>query len=251
MMDRGGTPSRRCSSIPISAQRIRRGVAGTNTRSSRPRSGGWPRLYQTTIGGGFQRVTKEDVEFHWIDSGMRSRRTASLSAVNYAADWLFEGIVQGGGVLTIHKTTQPEGRHRALAVSVAGSTPARRKGLAVHLKQLHEKSGSASKLANFACDIRKPCADVLPEYTSRSSESRRARGGLYDRRVLTPAEHVLHTFIGCWLWTACEGDGLSDVTHGSSKVGWTRFIRCKPPFIGCRTRISLCKEGRTCALTLN
>ena len=54
------------------------------------------------------------------------------------------------------------------------------------MKQLHEKSGSMSKLSNFACDIRKAVStNALPEY---GLEITRNRGG---EEVVTMAKRVL------------------------------------------------------------
>lgn len=54
------------------------------------------------------------------------------------------------------------------------------------MKQLHEKSGSMARLANFACDIRKAVsANALPEY---GLEINRNREG---EEVITMARRVL------------------------------------------------------------
>ena len=58
--------------------------------------------------------------------------------------------------------------------------------LAVTMKQLHEKSGSMARLANFACDIRKAVsANTLPEYGLEITRNREGE------EVVTMARRVL------------------------------------------------------------
>ena len=54
------------------------------------------------------------------------------------------------------------------------------------MKQLHEKSGSMARLANFACDIRKAVsANALPEYDLEITRNREGE------EVITMAKRLL------------------------------------------------------------
>ena len=81
--------------------------------------------------------------------------------------WLFEGIVQQGGVLSIHEdyfllTGGVERWLYRVARKHAGSQET---GWSFTMRQLYEKSGSAARFSDFALDVRRiVAADGLPEY---------------------------------------------------------------------------------------
>jgi plasmid replication initiation protein len=192
MMDRGGTPSRKMQFHPYSLLKgIRRGVGGDQYQKLQAALRRLAATYiQTTI-----RVPKgsrkKTVEFHWIDQWDALEENGKPIGMSITLpDWLFEGIVQGGGVLTIHEDyfTLKGGIERWLYRVARKHAGSQEGGWRFTMRQLHEKSGSASKLANFACDIRKAVsADVLPEYTL---EIVRNRAG---QEVVCMSRRVLNT----------------------------------------------------------
>jgi plasmid replication initiation protein len=108
--------------------------------------------------------------FHWLEgwtevidesTGLTQGMTLTLP------DWLFRGIVERGGVLTIHEdyfllTGGIERWLYRVARKHGGNQDI---GLQFTMRQLHEKSGSAARFADFAFDIREVVlADGLPEY---------------------------------------------------------------------------------------
>lgn len=109
--------------------------------------------------------------FHWLEGweelvDEESGRTIEMALT--LPDWLFEGIVDQGGVLRIHNDyfKLSGGIQRFLyrvARKHAGNQP---HGWSFTMRQLHEKSGSLAKPWDFAIDVRKAvAADNLPEYT--------------------------------------------------------------------------------------
>ena len=160
------------------------------------------------------------MEFHWIDQWDALEENGKPIGMSITLpDWLFEGIVQGGGVLTIHEDyfTLKGGIERWLYRVARKHAGSQEGGWRFTMKQLHEKSGSASKLANFACDIRKAVsADVLPEYTLEIARNRAGQEVVcMSRRVMTRVR--LTRFIRCPCGQPVKGHGLSDAP--------TRFIR--------------------------
>jgi plasmid replication initiation protein len=113
---------------------------------------------------------KKTTGFHWIEhwdsyedeDGKPLHMSITLPA------WLYEGIVQGGGVLSIHEdyfllTGGIERWLYRVARKHAGSQEG---GWQFTMRQLYEKSGSAARFSDFALDVRKVVsADALPEYT--------------------------------------------------------------------------------------
>src|SRR5207248_5262529 len=109
--------------------------------------------------------------FHWIEhwdsyeheDGKPLRMSITLPA------WLYEGIVQGGGVLSIHEdyfllTGGIERWLYRVARKHAGSQEG---GWQFMMRQLYEKSGSTSRFSDFALDVRKVVdLNSLPEYIS-------------------------------------------------------------------------------------
>src|SRR4051812_21286524 len=100
--------------------------------------------------------------------------------------WLYEGIVQGGGVLSIHEdyfllTGGIERWLYRVARKHAGSQEG---GWQFTMRQLYEKSGSVARFSDFALDVRKVVsADALPEYTLELA--RNAEGDEIVRMLVT------------------------------------------------------------------
>jgi plasmid replication initiation protein len=113
---------------------------------------------------------EDEIQFHWL-SEFRFRRTGKpprlVEAYIVLSEWLYEGIVERGGVLRI----APEyfdmtgGLERWLyrvARKHGGHQP---DGWSFTMAQLHLKSGTTRELKKFAADIREiVSANKLPEY---------------------------------------------------------------------------------------
>ena len=83
-------------------------------------------------------------------------------------DWLYDGILMKGGVLTIHEDyfLLTGGIERWLYRVARKHAGQQEGGWQFTMRQLHEKSGSTSRFSDFAIDVRKVVeADSLPEYT--------------------------------------------------------------------------------------
>src|SRR3712207_2859133 len=83
-------------------------------------------------------------------------------------DWLYEGIIQGGGVLRIHEDCflLKGGIERWLYRVARKHAGYQETGWQFTMRQLYEKSGSTARFSDFALDVRKVVsADALPEYT--------------------------------------------------------------------------------------
>ena len=84
-------------------------------------------------------------------------------------DWLFEGILMKGGVLTIHEDyfLLTGGIERWLYRVARKHAGQQETGWQFTMRQLYEKSGSTSRFSDFAIDVRKVVElDSLPEYTA-------------------------------------------------------------------------------------
>jgi plasmid replication initiation protein len=113
---------------------------------------------------------KKFASFHWLESWTEviDEATGETQGMTLTLpDWLYSGITARGGVLTIHEdyfllTGGIERWLYRVARKHAGSQPL---GWYFTMRQLHEKSGSAARLSDFAIDVRKVVeADDLPEY---------------------------------------------------------------------------------------
>jgi plasmid replication initiation protein len=83
------------------------------------------------------------------------------------ADRLYSGVVERGMVLTIHEDCflLTGGIERWLYRVVRKHAGSQQAGWSFSMKQLHEKSGSAARLSDFAIDIRQVVqTNELPEY---------------------------------------------------------------------------------------
>jgi plasmid replication initiation protein len=133
--------------------------------------------------------------FHWLESwtevvdeaGEESRgMTITLPL------WLYQGILEQGGVLTIHEdyfllTGGVERWLYRVARKHAGKQEA---GWQFTMRQLYEKSGSLARFSDFAIDIRRVVkVDHLPEYTLELGKNGEGEEIVYiTRRSLLPPE---------------------------------------------------------------
>ena len=113
---------------------------------------------------------KKYASFHWLESWTETSDEATgetLGMTITLPDWLYAGILQRGGVLTIHEDyfLLTGGIERWL-YRVARKHAGRQEcGWQFTMRQLYVKSGSAARFSDFAFDIRKVvAANALPEY---------------------------------------------------------------------------------------
>lgn len=108
--------------------------------------------------------------FHWLESWTETTNEATgepLGMTMTLPDWLYSGLVERGGVLTIHEdyfllTGGIERWLYRVARKHAGSQAT---GWSFTMRQLYAKSGSAARISDFAIDVRKiVAANELPEY---------------------------------------------------------------------------------------
>ena len=159
---------------------------------------------------------KKFASFHWLESWteVTDEATGEPQGMTITVpDWLYQGIVMKGGVLTIHEDyfLLTGGIERWL-YRVARKHAGRQEiGWQFTLRQLYEKSGSTARFSDFALDIRKlVAANALPEYAMTLHRNaagdefvnflRRSRLAATDpayrfernpRRAVTPAAHPL------------------------------------------------------------
>ena len=190
VLDRGGTPSRKIQFHPYNLLKgIRRGVGGDQYKKLQLALRRLASTYiQTSIRTPKGARTKT-VGFHWIEQWYALEEDGKPTGMSITlSDWLYEGIVQGGGVLTIHQDyfELKGGIERWLYRVARKHAGSQEGGWRFTMKQLHEKSGSMARLANFACDIRKAVsANALPEYGLEISRNREGE------EVVTMARRVV------------------------------------------------------------
>jgi plasmid replication initiation protein len=114
---------------------------------------------------------KKSASFHWLESWTeltdeQSGETTGMTLT--LPDWLFDGILMKGGVLTIHEDyfLLTGGIERWLYRVARKHAGQQEGGWQFTMRQLYEKSGATSRFSDFAIDVRKVLElDSLPEYT--------------------------------------------------------------------------------------
>jgi plasmid replication initiation protein len=113
---------------------------------------------------------KKFASFHWLESWTETVNEATGEPTGMTItlpDWLYEGIVERGGVLTIHEDyfLLTGGIERWLYRVVRKHAGNQTTGWSFTMRQLYEKSGSSARFSDFALDIRRVVtANQLPEY---------------------------------------------------------------------------------------
>jgi plasmid replication initiation protein len=178
-IDRGGTPSRKIHFHPYNLlNSIRRSTGGKDYARLRA---ALQRLTHTAVQTNIRAEGKKQFSsFHWLEGWSETidETTGEPTGMTITLpDWLYVGITERGGVLTIHEdyfllTGGIERWLYRIARKHAGTQDT---GWGFTMKQLYEKSGSAARLSDFAIDIRKAVeANQIPEY--EMSLSRNAEG---------------------------------------------------------------------------
>lgn len=170
-LDRGQTPSRTIRFHPHNLLKsIRRPTGGEHYQRLRA---ALDRLTHTAVRTNIRTEGKKKAaSFHWLESWTEVTDECSGETTGITLtlpDWLFQGIVMKGGVLTIHEDyfLLTGGIERWLYRVARKHAGHQETGWQFTMRQLYEKSGSTSRFSDFALDVRKVVElDSLPEYTS-------------------------------------------------------------------------------------
>jgi plasmid replication initiation protein len=113
---------------------------------------------------------KNSASFHWLESWSEvsdEKTGETIGMTMTLPDWLFDGIMMKGGVLTIHEDyfLLTGGIERWLYRVARKHAGHQEGGWQFTMRQLYEKSGSTSRFSDFALDVRKIVEqNSLPEY---------------------------------------------------------------------------------------
>jgi plasmid replication initiation protein len=170
-MDRGMAPSRTIQFHPHNLLKsIRRPTGGAHYLRLRA---ALERLTHTAVRTNIRgEGKKKTASFHWLESWTevtdeKSGETTGMTMT--LPDWLFQGIIMKGGVLTIHEDyfLLTGGIERWLYRVARKHAGHQETGWQFTMRQLHEKSGSSSRVSDFALDVRKVVEmNSLPEYSA-------------------------------------------------------------------------------------
>ena len=167
--DRGIAPSRLIQFHPHNLLKsIRRPLGGEHYRRLRA---ALDRLTHTAVRTNIRvQGKKKTASFHWLESWteVTDEKTGETTSMTLTLpDWLFDGLVMKGGVLTIHEDyfLLTGGIERWLYRVARKHAGQQEGGWQFTMRQLYEKSGSSSRFSDFAIDVRKViAASSLPEY---------------------------------------------------------------------------------------
>jgi plasmid replication initiation protein len=168
-LDRNLTPGRTIQFHPYNLLRaIRRSTGGADYDRLRA---ALDRLAHTAVRTNIRTEGKKKfASFHWLDGWTetvdeKSREPTGMTIT--LPDWLYEGIIKGGGVLTIHEDyfLLTGGIERWLYRVARKHGGTQQSGWSFTMRQLYEKSGSSARFSDFAIDIRKVVQEnQIPEY---------------------------------------------------------------------------------------
>lgn len=193
-LDRGLTPAKTIRFHPyILLKAIRRGTSGaeySRLRAALDRLAGT--LVKTNLRvSGRRRLAS----FHWLESWTETvdEGTGETTGMTITLpDWLFEGIVGTGGVLTVHEDyfLLTGGIERWLYRVARKHAGHQERGWSFTMRQLYEKSGSSARFSDFAGDVRKVVeSNGLPEYTLELHRNAEGDEVVHSiRRTLLPAD---------------------------------------------------------------
>ncbi len=168
-LDRGQSPSRTIRFHPYNLLcSIRRTTGGADYARLRA---ALERLTHTAVRTNIRTEGKKKfASFHWLESWTETTDEQSGEPTGMTItlpDWLYDGIVERGGVLTIHEDyfLLTGGIERWLYRVARKHAGKQQTGWSFTMRQLYEKSGSAARFSDFAIDIRRVVkANQLPEY---------------------------------------------------------------------------------------
>ncbi len=168
-LDRGDKPAKTIRFHPYNLLRsIRRTTGGADYTRLRA---ALERLTHTAVRTNIRTDgRKKFASFHWLESWTETIDDQSGEPTGMTItlpDWLYDGIVTRGGVLTIHEDyfLLTGGIERWLYRVARKHAGRQQAGWSFTMRQLYEKSGSAARFSDFAIDIRRVVkANQLPEY---------------------------------------------------------------------------------------
>jgi plasmid replication initiation protein len=168
-IDRKLTPTRTIHFHPYNLLRaIRRTTGGADYTRLRA---ALERLTHTAVRTNIRADGKKNfASFHWLDGWTETvdEKTGEPTGMTLTLpDWLYAGVIERGGVLTIHEDyfLLTGGIERWLYRVVRKHAGVQEFGWRFTMRQLYEKSGSAARFSDFAIDIREAVqANGLPEY---------------------------------------------------------------------------------------
>lgn len=167
-MDRGSAPARTIHFHPYNLlHSIRRTTGGADYVRLRA---ALERLTHTAVRTNIRSDGKKKfASFHWLESWTETIDEAGepTGMTITLPDWLYDGIVDRGGVLTIHEDyfLLTGGIERWLYRVARKHAGKQEIGWSFTMRQLYEKSGSAARLTDFAIDVRRAVrGNQLPEY---------------------------------------------------------------------------------------
>jgi plasmid replication initiation protein len=169
-MDRGGETSPRIQFHPYSLLKaIRRSPSGENYKRLLD---ALRRLNSTYVETNIRNSRRKVAGFTWISTWetLEDKDGKPIGMSMTLPDWLYEGIRQGGGVLSIHEDyfLLKGGIERWLYRVARKHAGQQEGGWHFTMRQLYEKSGSTARFSDFALDVRKAAkANALPEYCLR------------------------------------------------------------------------------------
>jgi plasmid replication initiation protein len=147
---------------------IRRGTSGQDYRDLRA---ALMRLAGTLVRTNIRATGKRKTAvFHWLEGWSEiidETKQESRGMTITLPQWLYHGIIQQGGVLTIHEDyfLLTGGLERCLYRVARKHAGRQETGWQFTMRQLYEKSGSLARFSDFAIDVRKIVnAGNLPEY---------------------------------------------------------------------------------------
>ena len=192
-LDRGGEPSRKIHFHPYNLLcSIRRSTGGKDYGRLRA---ALQRLTHTAVQTNIRAEgMKQFASFHWLEGWTETidEQTGEPTGMTLTLpEWLYSGIVGRGGVLTIHEDyfLLTGGIERWLYRVARKHAGSQETGWTFTMRQLHEKSGSAARISDFAIDIRKAAeANQIPEYDmliTRNAEGEECVHFL-NRKLLAP-----------------------------------------------------------------
>jgi plasmid replication initiation protein len=170
-LDRGMTPSRTIRFHPHNLLKsVRRQTGGEHYRRLRA---ALERLTHTAVRTNIRAEgMKKSASFHWLESWneVTDAKTGETMGMTLTLpEWLFDGIMMKGGVLTIHEDyfLLTGGIERWLYRVARKHAGQQERGWQFTMRQLYEKSGSSARFSDFALDVRKVVEqNSLPEYSA-------------------------------------------------------------------------------------
>jgi len=140
--------------------------------------------------------SRKFASFHWLESWAEVVDEASEESRGMTITlplWLYQGILEQGGVLTIHEDyfLLTGGVERWLYRVARKHAGKQETGWQFTMRQLYEKSGSLARFSDFAIDVRRVVkVDHLPEYTLELGKNGEGEEIVYitRRSLLSPED---------------------------------------------------------------